>query len=96
MTDFVPALALIPLHGMVQLGSNGSRAVLTRQYLQPKMVGFFSLGAVIATVCAIFLLNKTGTDFIPPLVALFILWLCWGRLPELGLGKNPIGLLACY
>lgn len=94
MTDFVPALALIPLHGVVQLGSNGSRAVLTRKYLQPKMVGFFSLGAIIATVAAIFLFNKTGTDFIPPLVALFILWLCWGKLPEIGLANKPIGLFA--
>lgn len=92
MADFVPAIALIPLHGIVQLGSNGSRAVLTRKYLQLKVLGFFSLGAIIATVCAIFLFNKTGTDFIPPLVALFILWLCWGKLPELGLGKKPLGL----
>ena len=92
MTDLVPAIALIPLHGIIQLGSNSSRAVLTRKHLQPKILGFFSLGAVIATVCAIYLFNKTGTDFIPPLVALFILWLCWGKLPELGLGKKPIGL----
>ncbi len=92
MAGHVPAIALIPLHGIVQLGSNGSRAVLTRKHLQPKILGLFSLGAVVATLCAIYLFNKTGTDFIPPIIALFILWLCWGKLPELGLGKKPIGL----
>ena len=92
MADIVPPLALIPLHGIVQMGSNGSRAILTRKHINKRVVLFFGLGAVLASSCAVFLLGAVGTDFIPPLVALFILWLCWGPMPELGLGKRPLPL----
>ena len=93
MADLVPPLALIPLHGLVQMGSNGSRAVLTRRHIDKQVVGIFAVGAIIASGCAVFLLGVIGTEIIPPLVALFILWLCWGPMPELGLGKTPAGLL---
>lgn len=92
MADLVPPIALIPLHGIVQMGSNGSRAVLTRKHINKRVVIFFALGALLASGCAVFLLDAVGTDFIPPLVALFILWLCWGPMPELGLGKKPTAL----
>lgn len=92
MADLVPPIALIPLHGIVQLGSNSSRAVLTRKHLQYPVIGYFALGAVVASVCAVLLLGKIDPSIIPPLVALFILWLCWGPMPEIGLGKKPLGL----
>lgn len=92
MADIVPPLALIPLHGIVQMGSNASRAMLTRQHINKRVVIMFALGAIIASGCAVFLLGAVGTDFIPPLIALFILWLCWGPMPELGLGKTTKGL----
>lgn len=92
MADLVPPIALIPLHGIVQMGSNGSRAILTRKHINKRVVVFFALGALLASGCAVFLLGAVGTDFIPPLVALFILWLCWGPMPELGLGKRPAAL----
>ncbi|UZE97045.1 sulfite exporter TauE/SafE family protein [Alkalimarinus alittae] len=92
MAGIVPPLALIPLHGIVQLGSNGSRAVLTRKHIDKRVILFFALGALLASGSAILLLDAVGTDFIPPLIAVFILWLCWGPMPELGLGKKPIPL----
>ncbi len=92
MADIVPPIALIPLHGIVQMGSNSSRAILTRKHINKRVVLYFSLGALVASICAVFLLGLVGTDFIPPLVALFILWLCWGPIPELGLGIKPTAL----
>ena len=92
MADIVPPVALIPLHGIVQMGSNGSRAILTRQHINKSVILFFALGAILASGCAVFFLSAMGTDFIPLLVALFILWLCWGPMPELGLGKKPLML----
>lgn len=93
MAGLVPPLALIPLHGMVQLGSNASRLVHTHQHLQPRVVGLFGVGAIVASVGAIFLLGVLNSEIIPPLVALFILWLTWGPMPKTALGKSSFGLL---
>jgi len=94
MASIVPAAALIPLHGLVQLGSNASRAYLTREHTQWHKVVYFALGAVLAAVGAGFLLGLLNTHYIPPLVGLFILFLCWGKIPDIGLGTKPGGLFA--
>ncbi|MBU6952410.1 sulfite exporter TauE/SafE family protein [Hahella sp. HN01] len=92
MADVVPPLALIPLHGIVQMGSNASRAALTRKHIQPRTIAFFLSGALVAALAAVWLLGRVDPAWIPPLVALFIIWLCWGPIPELGLGKTKAGL----
>lgn len=95
MTPLVPPMALIPLHGIVQMGSNINRALLTRSHLQWRILGFFALGALMATICAIYLIGGIlDPQWIPPLVALFILWLCWGPMPEFGFGRTPLGLMS--
>ena len=94
MASLLPAAALIPVHGIVQLGSNASRAYLTRQHTQWRKVAFFALGALIAATLAGFLLGRLDTQYIPPLVGVFILWLSWGKMPDIGLGNKPAGLLA--
>ena len=94
MADIVPPLALIPVHGVVQLGSNGSRAVLTRKHVQSRLVSYFLAGALVATLLSVFLLTAINANWIPLLVAGFILWVCWGPIPELGLTKTPVGLCA--
>ncbi len=94
MASIMPPMALIPVHGMVQLGSNSSRAALTRQYTQWHKVAVFLVGAIIAAALTIVFLTQVDTRLIPLIVALFILWHCWGRLPKLGLGDTKLGLLA--
>ena len=93
MADILPPLALIPVHGIVQLGSNASRAVLTRKHRQNRVVGWFLCGAVAASLMAVFLLSSMNPTWIPLMVSLFILWLCWAPMPDIGLGKTPAGLM---
>lgn len=94
MAGYLPAMALIPLHGLVQMGSNASRAIMTRQYFSCAVFGWFALGAVIAALFSVPLIGWFDMNFIKPLIAVFILWLCWGTMPALGLGKNKMGLAA--
>lgn len=93
MAGVLPPLALIPLHGIVQMGSNASRFVHTRQHLQHQIIVFFALGALLASLVAVYLLGVINPSIIPPLVAVFILWLTWGPMPKIGLGQTRIGLL---
>jgi len=96
MAGIVPPLALIPLHGMVQLGSNGSRAWLARRHTQWPKVGWFSAGALLAVVLSVLALHwlsgRMDPGVIPLFIALFILWLSWGKVPPVGLGEHPLGL----
>ncbi|WP_430461885.1 sulfite exporter TauE/SafE family protein [Thalassolituus sp. LLYu03] len=94
MAGIVPPVALIPVHGIVQLGSNSSRAWLTRKHTQWTKIGWFAAGAAIASLLTVFLLGKMQPGVIPLLVGLFILWLSWGKVPEIGLGEKTAGLFS--
>ncbi len=93
MADILPPLALIPVHGIVQLGSNASRAIHTRKHRNNRVVGFFMAGTLVATLASVFLLSAINPVWIPVLVAVFILWLSWGPMPKIGLGNTPVGLV---
>lgn len=82
MAQIVPVQALIPVHGLVQLGSNGNRAYLTRQHIDWKMSRLFILGAVIGAVISAWIVVQLPLDIIRLSVAFFILFLVWGPKPK--------------
>ncbi len=92
MADVVPPEVLIPLHGLVQLGSNGNRTWQTRRFIQPRIVLAFAAGALLAAMLAMALAGgrQWRLDWIPLAVAIFILWTCWGPLPSLGFVRSPL------
>ncbi|WP_345420135.1 sulfite exporter TauE/SafE family protein [Halioxenophilus aromaticivorans] len=92
MANVLPPIALVPVHGVVQLGSNAGRAWLTRSHRENAIVGWFFAGSVVAAVLSLWLLNQFDASFIPVAVAAFILYLSWGPLPNIGLGRKPWGL----
>ena len=92
MASVLPPAALIPVHGFVQLGSNTSRAWLTRRHTGWRKVGWFAAGGLLAALISSLLLVRLQPGLIPLLVGLFILWLSWGRMPQIGLGRQPAGL----
>ena len=55
MAQILPVQALIPVHGLVQLGSNGNRAYMTRQHIDWKMSRLFSLGAIVGAVISVWI-----------------------------------------
>ncbi|WP_415902588.1 sulfite exporter TauE/SafE family protein [Neptuniibacter sp. QD29_5] len=81
LASFLPASALIPVHGLVQLGSNGNRAIVTRQHIDWEMVISFSIGALIGSALASLIVVQLPLTFIQISVALFILFLVWGPKP---------------
>ncbi|MBR9866001.1 MAG: sulfite exporter TauE/SafE family protein [Oceanospirillales bacterium] len=91
MATIVPPAALIPVHGLVQLGSNGNRALLTREYIDWSLLRLFFGGALIGAVIAYFVVVQLPVEMIQLSVAGFILFLVWGP----GFGKQemrPAGL----
>lgn len=81
MASLVPLVALVPLHALVQVGSNGNRALMTRAHVDWSMFHYFAGGAVLGAVLASFVVVQLPVIWIQLCVALFILYLVWGPKP---------------
>lgn len=78
----IPVSAIIPLHGLVQLGANANRAFLLRRHIDWKTVIYFLPGSIVGAALAAVFLVELPLAILQLSIALFILYLCWGpRLP---------------
>lgn len=82
LASSVPINVLIPVHGLVQLGSNGNRALMTARHVDRSIVAFFGIGAVLGSVLASFIVVQLPLIFIQIAVAGFILLMVWGAKPK--------------
>lgn len=87
MASLLPPTAIIPVHGLIQLGSNLGRAVLTWRSIDWWVIAVFLPGVVVgAWLGSMFLVVLPPTGLYLT-IAVFILYLCWGpALPQKALG----------
>lgn len=78
LSMLLPAAAVVPLHGLVQLGSNANRAVFTAQHIRWPSLYWFIPGVVLGAVLASVLLVELPSWLLQLSIASFILLLCWG------------------
>ncbi|WP_432697200.1 sulfite exporter TauE/SafE family protein [Marinobacterium sp. YM272] len=78
MGQIVPLNALIPVHGLVQLGSNANRALMMRRHIDWRMAGLFAAGAIPGALLASMVVVQLPLVTIQLCIGLFILWLVWG------------------
>ena len=43
MVSFLPPIIVLPVHGVIQLGSNGGRMAVMRQHVDWRIWGFFAI-----------------------------------------------------
>lgn len=94
MANIMPLAALIPVHGLVQLGSNVNRMVMTRQHIQMSIVGYFAIGAVIAALVASFVIVQLPLSLIELAIGIFVLAMVWGIKPQKRDLPKPLRILA--
>ncbi len=84
----MPTAAIIPVHGMVQLGSNANRALMTWRHINLRVIAWFLPGVVLGAWLASRLLVNLPLASIQLSIALFILLLCWGpAIPKVATGR---------
>jgi len=89
MSLFMPAAVVVPVHGAVQLGSNGGRALLRRPFIQWRFVAFFVLGSALGAPLGGQVAVLLPDAWFKILISLFIFYAVWGPRPR-GDGGGPV------
>ncbi|MFQ3234919.1 MAG: putative membrane protein YfcA [Paraglaciecola sp.] len=88
MASFMPMTAVIPVHGLVQLGSNANRMLLTYRYIDRHMLLYFSAGGLVGAVAASLLVADMPLELMKIAVGLFVFYLLWGATPTIRQTSN--------
>lgn len=84
MAVLIPPAALIPVHGVVQIGSNMGRALLMLKDVERSTVLPFTVGSILGAVAGGMLFVQFPPWAIQFGIAAFITWTVLGRLPAIG------------
>lgn len=93
MASVMPPIAVVPLHGVVQLGSNLGRAVVQRHHLAWDIVLWFSLGGLAGALLGGRAAFALPTVALKAILGLFVLYAVWGPKPKLPAGQGPLFFL---
>ncbi|MDX1457493.1 MAG: sulfite exporter TauE/SafE family protein [Marinobacter sp.] len=93
MALWIPPAAIIPVHGLVQLGSNGGRAVMTWRQADWRVIAAFAPGVVMGAGIGAWLLVDLPAYLWQLTIGVFVLYLCWGpALPGAAFGRSGVFL----
>lgn len=81
MASLMPPAALIPVHGVVQFGSNAGRAVMMLRHLHRPALGSFLAGALIGTLAAARFVVTLPPAAVQIGVGAFLIWTLFARAP---------------
>ena len=97
MAQVIPVKAIIPVHGVIQLGSNFGRAMMLMPQLNWHLAAWFLLGSLIGAVVGGQIVVSLPVTILKVTLGVFILYSVWG--PKLlgsklsGLSGNTRGLI---
>jgi len=89
MSLMMPAAIVVPVHGAIQLGSNGGRAFLRRAFIQWQFVGWFILGSALGAMVGGRIATLLPDQVFRGAIAAFLLYSVWAPKPRVS-GRGPI------
>jgi uncharacterized membrane protein YfcA len=89
MPGFLPATAIVPVHAVVQLFANSSRALFGWRFLRWEFVLAFIAGSVLGGGIAAAIAREINLAYTPLFIAAYILFITWGPAPKFN--KPPAG-----
>jgi uncharacterized membrane protein YfcA len=93
MSLAMPVTILIPVHGIVQMGSNAGRSWHFKQFIQWPFILVFAIGALIGTAIGSQFIIALPEHLLKLILALFVLFLVWGPKPrQVKGGKGAIAV----
>ena len=93
MAQVLPVAAIIPTHGMVQLGSNFGRAIVMVPHVNRHLLGWFLLGSICGAFLGGQIVISLPTPILQGALGAFILYSVWN--PPLKIFRSTdVGLFA--
>ena len=89
MSLAMPAAIVVPVHGAVQLGSNGGRAILRRKFIQWNFVGWFIFGSALGALVGGRVATLLPDNWFKGAIAFFLLYSVWAPKPKIT-GRGPV------
>ncbi len=93
MANLLPATAVIPVHGVVQLGSNLGRLTTLHRFVDWRLVLWFSIGSLIGSVAGAGAATRLPGEGLQIAMGAFILYTAWFPAFSLPAGRKFISLL---
>lgn len=89
MATLLPPAALLPVHGVIQIGSNGGRMAIMLKHIKLDVLGPFLIGSVIGAAVGGMISVRLPEPLFYFALALFVLWAAWGKAPP-AFGKRAL------
>jgi uncharacterized membrane protein YfcA len=90
MAQILPVKVLIPVHGVVQLGSNVGRTAVLWRHINRELAFAFLIGSVVGAYIGGQIVFNLPVDILRLVLGIFIIYAAWG--PKLkGIVKSKIG-----
>lgn len=77
LLSFTPPVIALPVHALVQVGSNAGRAWMLRSHILCSIVAWFIPGCIAGVLLASQLLVQVPVRWLQLMLALFVLWTTW-------------------
>ena len=77
MVSFLPPIIVLPVHGVIQLGSNGGRMAVMRQHVDWWIWGFFAIGSILGVILAGQVFINLSLEVLRAVLGLFVLYAVW-------------------
>jgi len=90
MTVLMPVAAIIPVHGLVQLGSNASRAAIFRNDMDFRLLIAFTLGTALGVGVGVHMVVALPDDILRLVLGAFVLATTWIAMPKRLGGNLPL------
>ncbi|MEW5424340.1 sulfite exporter TauE/SafE family protein [Amorphus sp. 3PC139-8] len=88
MIPLIPISVLVPVHGIVQLGSNTGRAILQFRHARFDVLLWFAVGALVGAAVGGMVVVDLPATTLKLAIGLFVLWSMWGKMPAIGAGNR--------
>jgi len=85
MAQIVPAAAIVPVHGVVQFGSNIGRAGLMRHDINVKLLAYFVAGSLVGALVGGQIVVSLPVTYLQLILGIFILYATWAPKPGGGI-----------
>jgi uncharacterized membrane protein YfcA len=90
MGYLLPVAALIPVHGVVQWGSNAGRMAVQSRFVRWDGVLPFAAGAIFGALLGAPFVTRVEDPLLKAALGVFIILVTWARLPALSKGGVPV------